>query len=196
MKAAALGPYGLLRRLSPKASADSGYESNNGADSEGGDNALADDGDSGEDDRWQTQGSVGGSSFGGFWSGGGGYSDEGRFAPLWVEGERHEEKIVRGAGLLVLTFGSVKATQDAHAGNRQQSRGEWQNKRRHKGRLRRGSASSSTGTVAAQGEVVHEPGAREENEVAKARDRARAGWDTCRVRSAALELGMVSKHFN
>ena len=37
----------------------------------------------------------------GYWSGGDGCSDEGRFAPLWVEDESHEEKIVRGAGLLV-----------------------------------------------------------------------------------------------
>ena len=37
----------------------------------------------------------------GYWSGGDGCSDEGRFAPLWAEDESHEEKIPRGAGLLV-----------------------------------------------------------------------------------------------
>ena len=41
-------------------------------------------------------------SLGDYWSGGDGCSDGGRnwFAALWVEDESHEEKIVRGAGLM------------------------------------------------------------------------------------------------
>ena len=74
--------------------ADSDYESNTGADSAGGGSAPAGDSDSDEDDGWRTQGSSGAaSSAEDYWSGGDDCSDGGRFAALWVEDERHEEKI-------------------------------------------------------------------------------------------------------
>ena len=81
--------------------ADSGYEPNTGANRAGGGSAPAGAGDSGKGDGWRTQGSSGSApSAGDYWGGGDGWGDGGRFAALRVEGERHEEKIVRGAGLM------------------------------------------------------------------------------------------------
>ena len=92
------------RFVAERISEGSGYESS-GASAEGdiSDSALAGDGCSGKDDGWRTQdsgGSASTSSAGDHWSGDDGCSDGTRFAPLWVEDERHEEKIVRGVGLL------------------------------------------------------------------------------------------------
>ena len=84
-----------LRTAAAKASADSDYESNSGADNARGDSALSSDGDRGEDDGWETQSSGGGSSLVDCWSGGDCCSDEGRFAALGAE--RREEDSVRGA---------------------------------------------------------------------------------------------------
>ena len=63
---------------------------------------LAGNNGSGEDDGWRTQGSNGAaSSARDHWSGDDSCNDGGRLAALWIEDERREEKIVRGAGLMV-----------------------------------------------------------------------------------------------
>ena len=134
--------------------------------------------DSDGDEGWLTQGSSGAASgMGDYWSGDDGCSDGGRFAALWVEDERQEEKIFRGAGLL---------------GGEADFRFVGGKTRRERAAENRAAATTQEEAVvaAALAEVDAACAARAMGEAkvqtAGARNRARAGWD--RVRIAVSEL--------
>ena len=76
-------------------------EDDSSADSAGEGSALTGGSDSGEDEGWRTQDSSGAAHASSTSARDDVCSDGGRFAALWVEDERHEEKIVRGVGLMV-----------------------------------------------------------------------------------------------
>ena len=158
-------------------------EDDSSADSAGEGSALAGGSDSGEDEGWLTQGSAGAaSSMGDYWSGDDGCSDGGRFAALWVEDERHEEKIVRGVGLLGggadLRFDGGKTRRDSERAAEEKAAAA--------AAAAQEEAALAAALAAAQGEAACEPEARGRGQTAGARDRARAGWD--RVRVAVSEL--------
>ena len=156
-------------------------EDDSSADSAGEGSALAGGSDSGEDEGWLTQGSSGAaSSMGDYWSSDDGCSDGGRFAAIWVEDERHEEKIVRGVGLL----GGEADFRFVGGKTRRERAAE------KKAAAAAAAAQEEAALAAVLAEVDAACAARARGEAkvqtAGARDRARAGWD--RVRIAVSEL--------
>ena len=117
-------------------------------------------------------------SVGDYRSGGDGCNDGGRFAALWAEDERHEEKIVRGAGLMAQDEADFRFDALRRNGQTEQEAVAEAAAVQEEASL---TAALATAERDAMYEAMHGPGA-----VARSRDRARAGWD--RVTIAVSEL--------
>ena len=131
-----------------------------------------------EGDGWRAQSSGGGSGLNDYWSGDDGCSVGGRFArALWSRASDTRRRLpeVQGCWLTGLTFASVKATQDAHAGNTQQSKRLRQTKRRHREMRHMKRQRWQQHWQQRSEQAVREPEAKEGVETAGTRGRERAG---------------------